>query len=199
MHYTAGGGGARASRDGLDGVWWTLANCKLDSVEIVEQRFPLLLEREGWQRPSAGPGRQRGGLGIERRLLLLDDARASALNDRHKLPPWGLFGGGDGEPCSQRVRRGTREGSFDELFGVGSPSKFANVQLERGDRLVLRSGGGGGYGPPLDHEPDAVVRDVVEGYLDADEAERLYAVVVRGDPGELDAAATADVRAARGR
>ncbi len=56
MHYTGGGGGARATSDGLDGVWWTLANCKLESIELVEQRFPLLFEGEGWQRPSAGPG-----------------------------------------------------------------------------------------------------------------------------------------------
>jgi N-methylhydantoinase B len=98
MHYTGGGGGARATHDGLDGVWWPLANCKLDSVEVLEQRFPLLFESEGWQRPSAGAGRQRGGLGIERRLRLLADARASALNDRHRIAPWGLFGGGDGAP-----------------------------------------------------------------------------------------------------
>lgn len=197
MHYTGGGGGARATSDGLDGVWWTLANCKLESIELVEQRFPLLFEGEGWQRPSAGPGRQRGGLGIERRLVLLDDARVTALNDRHKIAPWGLFGGGDGVPCTQRVRSDGREGRFDELFGVASPSKFANVPLRRGDRLVLASGGGGGYGPPFERDPDAVLRDVREGHVSVGEAERLYGVAVSGDPPALDAEATARLRGGR--
>jgi N-methylhydantoinase B/oxoprolinase/acetone carboxylase alpha subunit len=202
MHYTGGGGGARARKDGLNGVWYLKANCKLESVELIESRAPILVQRQSWQRPSAGAGEYRSGLGIERELVLLSNASASALNDRHKIPPWGVFGGQTGACASHTVIRGAERGNFEEMFGTGSPSKFANVELKAGDRLILASGGGGGYGDPLRREPEAVRRDVEEGYVSVEEALCAYGVILPTDTRAIDSKATdalrASKRAARG-
>jgi N-methylhydantoinase B/oxoprolinase/acetone carboxylase alpha subunit len=196
MNYMGGGCGARAGKNGLDGYWWTLCNCKNEAVEIIETRFPVLVESVSWYAGSAGAGRTRGGLGLERVLLLRSDAMASSLNDRHTVAPWGLGGGKPGLPSRQLIERDGRPQTFSEAFQVASPSKFDNVPLKAGDRIILSTGGGGGYGDPLEREHACVASDVAAGYISREDAARLYGVILLDD-GTVDIAATLDVRSAR--
>lgn len=196
MNYIGGGNGGRARRDGESGLWWTLANCKLESVEVIENRYPFVVERQAWVEASGGAGRQRGGLGIERELRLLEPATAASLNDRHKTPPWGFAGGGEGACSRQLLRRGGVEGTFEELAGTRSPSKFANVPLRVGDVVTLASGGGGGYGDPFERSPEAVREDVEQGYISARDALLDYGVTI-GEDGTVDEGATLQRRQSR--
>jgi len=86
--------------------------------------------------------------------------------------------------------------SFQERFGLPSPSKFANVRLHKGDRVRLVSPSGGGYGDPLERDPDAVARDVEQGFVSVATAAQAYAVVV-DEQGAIDRDATDALRTSR--
>ena len=100
----------------------------------------------------------------------------SALFDRSRIPPTGLFGGLPGKGSELLVKRaGDSEfRPFDEVFGVASPTKFTNVVLREGDELSYRTPGGGGFGPPEERDVEAVRDDVLDGYTSPEEARRLY-------------------------
>ncbi len=91
--------------------------------------------------------------------------------------------------------------TFSEAFGTVSPNKFADVQLHRGDRVMIVSPGGGGYGPPLERDPALVLEDVREGLYPADVAREVYGVVLDGMEGGLmiDVEQTQQERGRRGR
>ena len=114
-----------------------------------------------------------------------DEIVVSALCDRSRIAPWGLFGGGEGETTAFLLRRARARGAsrtFSEAAGTVSDTKFSNVRLERGDAVLLRSPSGGGYGPPPEREPELVAADVREGFVTA-RARRAtdYGVVLRAD------------------
>ncbi len=160
-----GGVGARETRDGLSGEWHAMANCRNESAEIWEHRYPVRFEEFSLRPNSGGRGRQRGGLGCRRRLRLLADTRISSIADRQEIGPWGLAGGGDGQPNRYSVisNDGSTE-SVKDRFHLSTNSKFANLPLNQGDQLVVDSGGGGGYGPFPERDPALVRRDLDFGY-----------------------------------
>ena len=84
-----------------------------------------------------------------------------------------------------------------ELFGTVSNGKFSNTQLLPGDQILLRTPGGGGYGSPLDREPDKVLRDVLDGLIDPARAADVYGVVMDADLASVDIPATVRLREAR--
>jgi N-methylhydantoinase B/oxoprolinase/acetone carboxylase alpha subunit len=165
-------------------------------VEIFETRWPWIHERYGLDDDQAGPGEHRGGLGIER-VLEVDRGTitVSTLADRAKRAPWGLFGGGDGSRTRVELQRPGEPGfrSFQEHFGLASPSKFANVRLGPGDRVRLVSPSGGGYGDPLGRDPALVAEDVREGFVSERTARDTYGVVLTPD-GDVDMTATRALR-----
>ena len=144
----------------------------------------------------AGAGRQRGGLGIER-IMEVGDATitVSALADRALKAPWGVHGGGEGSRTIIELQRPGQDGfsTFQEQYGLVSPSKFTNVRLRPGDRVRLVSPSGGGYGDPLERDPALVAADVLEGFVSIESADSTYGVVLGGD-GAVDEAATATRR-----
>jgi hypothetical protein len=125
-----------------------------------------------------------------------DEIVVSALCDRSKIAPWGLFGGHEGTRTAFLVRRAGESDfrTFGEAFGMPSDTKFSNVRLRRGDEVSLRSPSGGGYGPPHERPPENVARDVREGYVSPDSARSAYGVAVRED-GTVDEAETGRLRA----
>jgi N-methylhydantoinase B len=128
-----------------------------------------------------------------------DEIVVSALCDRSRIAPWGLFGGGEGQTTAFLMRR---EGApafapFSEAAGTVSDTKFSNVRLQRGDQVLLRSPSGGGYGPPHERDPERVAEDVREGFVTAEVARRDYGVALHED-GSVDAAETARLRAGDG-
>lgn len=98
------------------------------------------------------------------------------MADRHKTPPFGLFGGAPGRLGAFLVDRGARGvwRDFCTDSGKRSPSKFANVVIRDGDRVRIRTPGGGGYGPAREREPEQIDQDLLEGWITPDGAAADY-------------------------
>jgi N-methylhydantoinase B len=140
LEILGGGYGAGAGNDGCDGVDCPLSNCSNIPIEALEMDYPFLrLETYSLRAGSGGAGAHRGGLGFERSYrILTDDVQFATYSDRFVLPPAGLFGGGPGACAETHIER---DGEIILL-----PSKTGKT-LQSGDLLVVRTGGGGGYGP----------------------------------------------------
>jgi N-methylhydantoinase B len=178
-HFDGMGAGGTVRKDGNDGEITRHSNCRNTPVEVFEHRYPLLTLGYGLARDSGGAGRHRGGLGTERTLrVIAPEITFSALFDRCKLAPPGLFGGHPGGRSALLVKlAGNNEfQGFDQVFGVRSPTKFTNVLLHQGDELYYRAPGGAGFGDPSGRDPALVREDVAEGYVSAEAAARDYKI-----------------------
>jgi len=194
--YESGGCGARATKDGNSGEWHIMSNCKNESMEVWEQRYPLRFLRYELIQDSGGAGKWRGGLGVVRELEMLLPTTLTANADRHVLPPPGFFGGMDGTVNRFSIIRDGEDLTFKERFGVPSPGKFSNIQTRQGDILAVTMGGGAGYGDPLERNPELVAWDVKNGYVSRSRAESDYGVVIDAS-GDVDQAATETLRSRR--
>ena len=178
------GGGPLA--DGADGATAPVTNQANTPIESIEADQPLRINRYGYVPDSGGAGEFRGGLGIVREYeLTADEAIIQIRSDRGKFLPWGAQGGGPGTPT-----RGIMNPDTDE---EEAPSKFM-ADLNAGDVYRSIQAGGGGYGDPLDRDPDAVLRDVRLEKVTAGHARESYGVVLAGDPPAVDLAATEALR-----
>jgi N-methylhydantoinase B/oxoprolinase/acetone carboxylase alpha subunit len=176
-HFDGMGSGATALKDGNDGEITRHSNCRNTPIEVFEHRYPLRTLEYRLVQDSGGPGEHRGGLSTQRTLLVTaDEITFSALFDRMRIAPSGLFGGGDALGSDLLVcRAGESEFQrFDAAFGTVSPSKFTNVVLKRGDRLRYRAPGGAGFGDPAKRDPARVREDVLDGYVSAAAARAHY-------------------------
>ena len=186
-----GGWGAKHDSDGMNA---TIAMNDGDThngpSEQVEAKYPLLVERYALRPDSGGAGLYRGGLGTEQVVQARADIRFNAQIDRVKCRPWGLFGG---LPAAGNGVAIHRFGEDEHNFPSGKA--FNNV-LHSGDAYILRSGGGGGFGLPLDRDLDALENDVRQGYVTREAAARDYGAVFAGDDAALDRPATEQRRAA---
>ncbi|MBV9747284.1 MAG: hydantoinase B/oxoprolinase family protein [Acetobacteraceae bacterium] len=183
-----GGWGATRDRDGASGlIAITDGDTYNYSIELLEAKFPLLVRRYDYNiAAGVGVGRHRGGFGLVREYeIAADDAVLYASFGRNATRPWGVDGGSAGSLNGIDVIRG------ETRWHLTRPPRFA---LQRGDRVVIATGGGGGWGDPLARDPDAVARDVRDGLLTATEAAEHYGVVL--DPLSLviNVAATAERR-----
>jgi N-methylhydantoinase B/oxoprolinase/acetone carboxylase alpha subunit len=178
-HFDGMGAGGTALKDGNDAEITRHSNCRNTPVEVFEHRYPLHTIEYGLAVDSGGAGEHRGGLATHRTLeITADEITFSALFDRSRIPPTGLFGGLPGRGSELLVRRAGTETfrPFDEAFGVASPTKFTNIVLRRGDRLRYVTPGGAGFGPPAGRDPELVREDVREGYVTVEAALRDYGV-----------------------
>ena len=170
MYQISGGGyGGSADGDGLSNGCSTIGISKAPPVEIMEQNFPVLYRRYALHEGSGGAGRQRGGLGLDYEIeLLRGQARASFVMDHGRVGPQGALGGGDGAVNRVEVWRG------GEVWVPPHLSKAQDIALEPGDRVRVRTPGGGGYGDPTERDPALVAEDVRLGRYSAEEARRLF-------------------------
>ncbi|MBM4437849.1 MAG: hydantoinase B/oxoprolinase family protein, partial [Actinobacteria bacterium] len=192
-HHEGMGWGGRADADGNDAQIVKNGNCLNAPCEVWETRYPARIEEYVLVPDGAGPGRHRGGHGVQRIWRCLAPITVSAHLNRTINRPWGLYGGADGGNAAllfQRAGDPTWR-TAKELFGTISNGKFSNVVLQPGDRILLRLPGGGGYGDPLERDPARVRGDVVDQLLSVEAAARTYGVVVDARTLALDAAATA--------
>ncbi len=136
----AGGQGGRPGRPGQSGIHTGMTNTKNTPVEALEAHYPLRVLRYGLRAGSGGAGRYPGGEGIEREIEFLAPATVSLMGDRRRLPPWGLAGGGPGA-CGEDWL--SRRGRGRERL----PGKVT-FEAAPGDRLLVRTPGGGGWGSP---------------------------------------------------
>lgn len=166
-----GGSGGRPTGDGVDGVHVNMTNTMNTPIEALEAYLPLRFRAYSLRTDSGGPGKHRGGCGIERTWVLTSDkAVLSVMGERHKIPPWGLQGGKPGATGIYILRRAS--GEEDVL-----PSK-CTVEIRRGDTLMILTPGGGGFGDPLMRPVEKVVADVANGLVSHESAEADYGVVV---------------------
>ena len=170
-----GGAGARPTRDGASGTTVNQSNAKIASVEIIESEFPTRLLKFELIPDSGGAGRFRGGLGIRRTYLNIEDARFSIRSAKHQIPAYGEEGGAPGRTGDIRINPQAPDG------GLRLPTRYADYPLKAGDVFELETPGGGGYGAPAARDPEAVLRDVHEGYVSASAAEEVYRVAVTRD------------------
>jgi N-methylhydantoinase B len=168
----AGGWGARPNGDGPNATY-TIGHGDTFNVpvEVLETRFPLLVEKYGLRCDSGGAGRFRGGLGLERIYRILDNGVFNGLSERSVCRPWGLAGGAPGATGSISLRR--KAASRIERY-----QKVTGLKLAKGDVFMFRTGGGGGFGDPLTREPEQVARDVRMGYVSRREARAQFGVVL---------------------
>jgi N-methylhydantoinase B len=186
----SGGGGARAGKDGLDFVRTIRSgNFTMMSTEVLENVFPLVFERQELRPDSGGPGRFRGGLGMTRDYRVLNDGVISVLGDHALLPPAGLEAGQRGAPTRWEVVRGGQASPVSAEFR----SKGA-ASVRSGDVVRVGTPGGGGWGDPLERDPAAVLRDVIDGKVSRDKAFEQYGVVTTSDPATVDESATVSER-----
>jgi N-methylhydantoinase B len=180
-----GGWGAKHDSDGMSA---TVAINDGDThngpCEQIESKFPMLVERYALRQDSGGAGRFRGGLGTQIVVQARDRIRFNAQIDRVECRPWGLFGGLSGFGNGVAIHR---FGADEQRFRNG---KAFNLVLEPGDAYIKESGGGGGYGSPLERDPAQIAWDVAEGYVSREVAQMHYGVVFVGESLEIDAAAT---------
>jgi len=173
----SGGWGGRYGHDGNDCVIAINGNCRFNPTEVFETRFPFRVENCEMIQDSGGAGQWRGGLGYTRTLLATAvPITGSQCSDRHEVKPWPIFGGEPGGNGSTLIRKaGSMEWkTVRELYNKISSSKYANIILEPGDRIMLTTPGGGGYGDPAARDPDAIAEDAREGYISRAAATRCY-------------------------
>ncbi len=173
----SGGWGGRYGHDGNDCVIAINGNCRFNPTEVFETRFPFRVESCEMVQDLGGAGRWRGGLGYRRTLLATAvPITGSQCSDRHEVKPWPIFGGEPGGNGGTLIRKAgsTEWKTVRELYGKVSSSKYANIILEPGDRIMLTTPGGGGYGDPAARDPSAVAEDVREGYISPAAAMRCY-------------------------
>jgi len=135
-----GGSGAGPDYDGTDAVHTHMTNSRLTDPEVLEWRFPVLLESFEIRRGSGGRGRHRGGDGAVRRLRFLEPVTVSILSGHRKVPNFGLEGGEPGALGRNRVLR--KDGRVEELGGADG------AELAAGDVIMIETPGGGGFGKP---------------------------------------------------
>jgi N-methylhydantoinase B len=161
---TLGGGfGARATKDGLDGVQVHLTNTSNLPIEALEHEYPLMVERYELVADSGGAGTWRGGLGMHRQIkIMATETEFAYSGTRLQTAPWGLFGGQPGGTGKLVVHRA--EGSVPTRDSL----------LRPGDTLSVVTPGAGGYGDPKQRPRDLVRRDLREGKISARAARQVY-------------------------
>ena len=190
---TGGGWGAKRDEDGNSAtICMNDGDTHNSPVEQLEAKFPILFEAHALRPDSCGAGRRRGGLGIENIVRARAALTLNAQIDRVQCAPWGLDGGLPAAGNSVALRRGD---TWRDDYGN---AKVLSQRLEPGDAFAFRSGGGGGFGSPLERPVAAVANDLRQGYVSPEAALRDYGVAC--DPASLtvDEAASAEIRAARG-
>jgi N-methylhydantoinase B len=208
MDAVAMGSGARSSRDGVDtgGTTWSPL-MRLLNVEEIEQFYPVVYLYRQELQDSGGAGRYRGGVGMKFAFTPYRAREISAITNTGGMDvsthgAMGLFGGYPSPTCHYLVRKGTNLAEvFDQRTVPQAIESLASTKdillrgksngtvLLPGDVVEATFSGGGGYGDPLDREPERVARDVTVGYVSSGVAEQVYCVIV-GPDGTVNETAT---------
>ncbi len=183
-----GGAGGRRSGDGSDALNGN-SNGRSVPAEFIEAVYPVIVERDSLPVDSGVPGTHRGGLGVERLVRFMVPASLHVVDDRMQLQPWGVAGGKAGAGTRYVLNPDTPE---EEWFD----RKRDRVSVKAGDRLLAKTPGGGGWGDPLERDPQSVADDVRTGLVSVAAAEADYGVVV-DETGRIDVAAPSAMRQAQ--
>jgi 5-oxoprolinase (ATP-hydrolysing) len=133
-----GGSGAGPDFAGTDAVQTQMTNSRLTDPEVLETRYPVLVEAFSIRRGSGGQGAHRGGDGVVRKIGFREPMVATLLSNRRRVPPFGLAGGGSGQLGAARIERA--DGSVQTMAATDL------VEVAAGDAIVIETPGGGGWG-----------------------------------------------------
>ncbi|HBT78643.1 MAG TPA: hypothetical protein DEA67_00250, partial [Selenomonas sp.] len=183
--------GGRCGKDAIDSCDALVANTRNVPIEEIEWHYPLRVERYELNPEKVAPGKWRGGLGIIRETRFLQAGTVTCEGDRHNEAPKGIFGGADGSSASM-----TKNPYSDHP--VHLQAKLSDEEMGENDVLQIRTPCGGGYGNPLERDPELVLGDVLDGFTDVVDAKASYGVVIDEKTMTVDAAATEKLRAAMG-
>jgi len=165
-----GGNGGRPTSDGVDGIHTNMTNTMNTPIETLEAYLPFRFKAYRLRPDSGGPGEYRGGCGIERVWTLTSEkATLSIMAERNKIKPWGLNGG-----------HGGALGEFKLVKADGAETKLpskVSIEIFRGDTVIIRTPGGGGYGDPRDRDPEKVRADVLNGLVSPEAAREIYGLI----------------------
>jgi N-methylhydantoinase B len=187
-----GGWGAKHNEDGMNAtICLNDGDTHNSPVEASEVKSPIVIEEFSLVDGSGGAGRYRGGLGLRRAVRMMTAANFNTRIERTQCPPWGLQGGKDAVANRVFIRRA--DGTVEQPPN----GKVDLAKLAPGDAYVLESGGGGGFGDPLDRPPEMVYADVQSGYISVESAKKDYGVVLTVNGNGLDVGATERLRAER--
>lgn len=186
-----GGLGARPDQDGVNAIRTHIGNAGTISVEQTEYASPILVESWYIKPDTGGAGKWRGGATAERVYVVeYEDATCSVGSERGQFPPLGLFGGKPGALYACQIER--VDGSVEPIPPKGRPRI-----VHKGDRVRIYSAGAGGYGDPIEREPQRILDDVLDGYVSEEAARSDYGVVINSSTSSIAAEATTALRAER--
>jgi N-methylhydantoinase B len=184
-----GGWGGRPFEDGESGsVTICQGDVRNGTIEGLELKSPILIEERSLRRDSGGAGKFRGGLGIDLRVRNFVEGRWNLHRPRRiDCPPWGLW-------------RGKHGGTADYMLKLPGEKEFQSMDASQhavpvDSEVIVRTGGGGGWGDPLERDPERVQADVLEGFVTREAAQSEYGIVLDGAGLEVDFSATKRLRA----
>ncbi|MFZ7942661.1 hydantoinase B/oxoprolinase family protein, partial [Neobacillus sp. 19] len=169
-----GGMGAHANGDGIDAVDTHCGNVAILPAEVCELSYQVRVRSTELIPDSGGHGKWRGGLGIRREYEILEQPHQGLVYTEQSNPhfaPWGLEGGGTGTPA--RIRHVRSDGKEIEM----SKGYFRALP---GDRIIIETSGGGGYGDPISRDSHLILKDIREGKVSMEAAEKIYGAVDKG-------------------
>jgi len=153
----------------------SMAATRLTPIEVWEAKVPFLIDRFALAQDSGGPGKYRGGPGIDLHFRMTEETFVTNVFERTKNVPWGLVGGGTARPNNARVRM--PDGKVHDL------PKTTAFRIPKDGVLEVTTGGGGGYGLPAERSVEMVRKDMAEGYISEVFARKHYPhAFLDGDP-----------------
>ena len=183
----AGGQGAAQFLDGMDAVQNGMTNTRNAPIEAIESAYPLMIEEYALVPDSEGAGRHRGGVGMTRCFRILgNQAKVTLSTDRMQIGPWGADDGMDAKGARCTILQSNGE-------TINLKSKVTRF-VEHGEQIRAITPGGGGWGNPLERDPEAVRWDVVEELISPDRARSVYGVALDPETLILDKEATRQLR-----
>ena len=187
VDFTCGAWGGSPWADGLDGNSHMMANMASQSIEVTEAEMPLMVTAYEFVTDKAGAGKHRGGVPFRRDYRFLEhEGMLQVRSDRRDHRPFGLYGGSPGQPSENYLN--------PDAGGKLLPSKLT-MTIRKGDVFRHVLAGGGGWGDPLERNPQAVLRDVRNEFLSAPRAKSDYGVIVDTKTWCVDETATKMLRA----
>ena len=190
LEVNEGSYGGRPASDGPDSIDSLMANTRNNPLEDLAIHLPMVCDRyELRDDVMPGAGRFRGGIGVVKKQRILTDGFITHECDRHTDPPWGIFGGGEGQCGALQIYNAARPDDITDM-----PAKFAGLRVSEGDVMAFYGPCGGGYGDPLDRPPEKVLEDVLDDFCTVEHAREAYGVVVDLDTETVDTAATEALR-----
>ena len=196
-----GGWGGRHNKDGINANWHLQGNVRDTPIEIMELIYPVMITQSELRINSGGPGKFRGGLGLTRGYKFIGHSTTvSGGGERARSGPPGVLGGKLGAPFRGILIN--ENGQEEVVMGVDEKGNWKTSfrtlwHLTPNSTIRMENAGGGGYGNPLERDPQLVLRDVIEGYVRRDSAFKDYGVVINPASMAVDFDATREARKRR--